>query len=125
MVIDDAVERYALLQSQIKELEFQLEEIRQAVIDFYQAQGLNRVYGKEHVVTYRMAEKAGFGEDEVRVLLEPEELWPQLLKLDPSRLKQRITDEKLARDIKSKLEALRWVVTSHPQLWVKRLTHEE
>jgi hypothetical protein len=72
-----------------------------------------------------MVEKTSFGEDEVRVLLESEELWPQLLKLDPSRLKQIITDEKLAREIKSKLEALRWVVTSHPQLWVKRLTHEE
>jgi RecB family exonuclease len=125
MVIDDAVERYVLLQSQIKELEFQLEEIRQAVIDFCRAQGLNRVYGKEHAVTYRMVEKTGFDEEEVRALLQPEGLWPEVLKLDPSRLKQLITDERLAKDIRKRLEKLRRVISSYPQLWVKRLTHEE
>ncbi len=125
MVIDDAVEPYVLLQSQIKELEFQLGEIRQAVIDFCQSQGLNRVYGKEHAITYRTVEKTGFDEEEVRALLEPEGLWQQVLSLDPSRLKQLITDEKLARDIRKRLEALRRVVTLYPQLWVKRLTHEE
>ena len=123
--MDEAVERYVLLQSQIKELESQLEEIRQAVIDFCQSAGLNRVYGKEHTITYRTVEKTGFDEEEVRALLEPEGLWQQVLSLDSSRLKQLITDEKLARDIRKRLEALRRVVTSYPQLWVKRLTHEE
>ncbi len=125
MVIDDAVERYVLLQSQIKELEFQLEEVRQAVIDFCQSQGLNRVYGREHAITYRTVEKTGFDEEEVRALLQPEGLWLEVLSLDPSRLKQLITDEKLARDIRKRLEELRRVISSYPQLWVKRLTHEE
>ncbi len=100
MIIDDAVEQYVLLQSQIKELESQLGEIRQAVIDFCQSQELNRVYGKEHAITYRTMEKTGFDEEKVRALLEPEGLWPEVLSLDPSRLKRLIADEKLAMDIR-------------------------
>jgi RecB family exonuclease len=125
VVIDEAVEQYVALQSQIKELEVQLGEIRQAVIDFCQSAGLNRVYGKEHAITYRTVEKTGFDEEEVRALLEPEGLWPEVLSLDPSRLKQLITDEKFAGDIRKRLEELRRVISSYPQLWVKKLTHEE
>ncbi|MAH39326.1 MAG: hypothetical protein CL873_02150 [Dehalococcoidales bacterium] len=121
MVIDDAVERCGLLQNQIKELEFRLEEIRQVVIDFCQAQGLNLVYGKEHTITYRTMEKTAFDEEEVRALLQPEGLWLEVLKLDPSRLKQLISEEKLGKGIGKKLEELRRVISSYPQLWVKNL----
>jgi len=125
MVVDEAVERYVSLQAQIKELETQLGEIKQMIIDFCQVEGLNRVYGREHAVTYRLVDKTGFSEDEVRALLEPEGLWHRVLSLDQSRLKQLITDEAVAEDIRHKLEALRQVISSSPRLWVRRLIEEE
>jgi len=121
----EAVEHYVSLQGQIKELESQLEEIKLMIIDFCQAEGLNRVYGREHAVTYKLVEKTGFSEDEIRALLEPEGLWHRVLSLDQSRLKQLITDEAVAKDVRHKLEALRQVISSSPRLWVRRLVEEE
>jgi len=121
----EAIKQYVSLQSQIKELQSQFDEIKQRLIDFCQAEGLNRVYGREHAITYKLVEKTGFSEDEVRALLEPERLWHKVLSLDQSRLRQLITDEAIARDIRDKLEALRQVVSSYPQLWVRRIVEEE
>ncbi len=125
MAVDEAVEHYISLQSQIKELQLKFDELKQMIIDFCQAEGLNRVYGKEHAITYKLVEKTGFGEDEVRALLEPEGLWQQVLSLDQSKLKQLATDEEVAKDIKDKLEALKQVVATSPRLWVRRLIEEE
>ena len=123
--VGEAVEQYVSLQSQIRELESQLEEAKQIIIDFCQAEGLNRVYGREHAITYKIVEKLGFSEDEVKALLEPEGLWPRALSLDQAKLKQLVTDEMVARDIRHKLEALRRVISSSPRLWVRRLIEEE
>ncbi|MFC1952382.1 RecB family exonuclease [Chloroflexota bacterium] len=87
MAVEDAVEHYVSLQAQIKELDTQLSEMRQIITDFYQAEGLNRVYDREHAITYKLMEKAGFSEDEVRALLEPEGLWQRVLSFDQSRLR--------------------------------------
>ena len=125
MAVAEAVKRYVSLQSQIKELQLEFDEIKQMIIDFCQAEGLNRVYGREHAITYKLVEKAGFSEDEVRALLEPEGLWNRVLGLDQSRLRQLVTDEAVAKDIRRKLEALRQVISTHPQLWVRRLIEEE
>ncbi|MFX1265350.1 MAG: RecB family exonuclease, partial [Promethearchaeota archaeon] len=75
MTEEETVERFVSLQTQIKELQLQFEEIKQMVIDFCQAEGLNRVYGKEHAITYKLIERIGFTESEVRALLEPHGLW--------------------------------------------------
>jgi hypothetical protein len=123
--VGEAVEQYASLQSQIRELESQLEEIKRVITDFCQAEGLNRVYGREHAITYKMVERLGFNEEEVRALLEPERLWHLVLGLDQARLKQLITDETIAKDIRQKLETLRRVVSSYPQLRIRRLNEEE
>ncbi|MFC1897404.1 RecB family exonuclease [Chloroflexota bacterium] len=124
MAVDEAVESYVSLQAQIKELESQLDEVKRMIVNVCQIEGVNRVYGREHAVTYRLMDKTGFSEDEVRALLEPEGLWQRVLSLDQSRLKQLITDEAVAKDIKNKLEALRQVISSSPRLWVKRLIEE-
>jgi len=123
--VGEAVEQYASLQSQIKELESQLAEVKQVIIDFCQAEGLNRVYGREHAITYKMVEKLGFSEDETRALLEPEGLWHMVLSLDQAKLKQLISDDEVAEDIRHKLEALRRIISAYPQLWVRRLAEEE
>ena len=125
VAVDEVIEQYVSLQSQIKELESQLEEIKQIIINFCQAEELNRVYGREHAITYKLVDKAGYSEDEVRALLEPEGLWHQVLSLNQSRLKQLITDETIAKDVRDKLEALRQVISSSSRLWVKKITEEE
>ncbi len=125
LAVAEAVEGYVSLQAQIRELQSQLEEIRQMIVDFCQAEELNRVYGTEHAITYKTVEKTGFSEDEVRALLEPEELWHRVLSFDQSRLEQLVTDEEVAKNIRDRLEALRQVISSSPRLWVRRLIEEE
>jgi len=125
VAVAEAVEHYVSLQSQMKELQSQFEEVKQRLIDFCQTEGLNRVYGREHAITYKLMEKTGFNEDEVRALLEPEGLWHKVLCIDQSRLRQLITDEGIAKDIRGKLEALRQIVSSYPQLWVRKIMEEE
>jgi len=123
--VAEAVERYVSLQSQIKELQLKLEEVKQMLVDFCQAERLNRVYGTEYAITYKLVEKTGFSEDEVRALLEPEGLWSQVLSLDRGKLNQLVTDEAVAQEVRRKLEALKQVISSYPQLWVRRLVEEE
>jgi len=123
--IGEAVEQYASLQEQINELKSQLEETKQVVIDFCQAEGLNRVYGREHAITYKLVERMGVSEEDARALLEPEGLWPQVLSFDQSKLKQLITDESAAGEIRHKLEAMMRAISSAPRLWVKKLAEEE
>jgi RecB family exonuclease len=121
----DAVERYASLQAQIKELQTQLEEAKQVIIEFCQAEGLNRVFGSEYEVTYKLMERTGFREEEARALLEPEGLWERVLGLDQSRLKQLLADKEIPGEIRDSLEALRQVISTYPQLWVKKRAEEE
>jgi putative RecB family exonuclease len=125
LVAAEAVEEYVALQSRIGELKAQLEELRQVIIDFCQAEGLSRVFGEEHAVTCKMMEKTGFDEDAVRALLEPAGLWPQVTSLDPDRLKRLLDDEAVARDIRDKIMALKQVVATFPRLSVRRLAKEE
>ena len=125
VAVAEAVEHYVSLQGQIKELQAQFDEVKQRLVDFCQAEGLNRAYGREHAITYKLVEKTGFSEDEVRALLEPEGLWHRVLSLDQSRLRQLISDEAAAKDIRDKLAALKRVVSSYPQLWARRIMEEE
>jgi len=121
----DAVERYADLQAQIKELQVQLEETRQTIIDYCQKEGLNRVFGNEYDITYKLTERTGFSEEEVKALLEPEGLWEKVLGFDPSLLRQLMTDEKTPAEIRKKLESLRKVTDTYPQLRLRKRTGEE
>jgi putative RecB family exonuclease len=121
----DAVEHYAILQAQIKELQAQLEEAKQTIIDYCQKEGLNRVFGSEYEVTYKLTERTGFSEEEVKAALEPEGLWARVLGFDPSLVKQLLSDETVPRDIRDKLEKLKRVVSTYPQLWVKIRSGEE
>jgi putative RecB family exonuclease len=121
----EAVEKYAALQAQIKELETQLEEAKQVISQFCEAEGLNRIYGGEHEITYNIIERTGFDEDEVRLLLEPEGLWEKVLGLDQSRVRQLLTDKAIAAHIREKLESLKRITGSYPQLRLKKRTDEE
>ncbi len=121
----DAVERYASLQKEIKELQLQLEAAKQEIIRFCQSEGVNRVFGSEHAATYKLIENTGFTEEEVRAILEPEGLWNRVSGLDPAKLRQFLADETVAEDIKKKVTELRKVISTYPRLWVERLAEEE
>ncbi len=121
----DAVERYAELQARIKELETQLGETRQSIIDYCQAAGLNRVFGSEHEITYKLMEKTGFSEDEVKAVLEPEGLWGKVLGFDQSLLKKLMADKAISADIREKMEALKQIISTYPQLWLRKSAGEE
>ena len=121
----DAAERYAALQAQIKELQAQLDETREMIIQYCQKEGLNRVFANTCEVTYKVTERTGFSEEEVKALLEPEGLWAKVLGFDPALVKLLLSDETVPREINDKLEGLRRITTSYPQLWVKRHSGEE
>jgi hypothetical protein len=70
-------------------------------------------------------ERAGFPEDEVRAVLEPAGLWEKVLGLDHARLKELVADESVAAEIRRKIESLRRITTTYPQLWLKKHGGEE
>lgn len=123
--VPQSVERYVALQKEIKGLELELDELKATIAAFCQAEGLNRVYGTNHALTYKMVERAGYSEAEVKALLEPEGLWPRVLGFDQFKLKELIKDEAVARELRQKLAELKQVVSASPQLWVRRLVEEE
>jgi hypothetical protein len=121
----DAIEAYAGLQARIKELEKQLEEARGKIIAYCQAEGLNRLYGAAHEITYKLIEKTGYDGDEVRGVLGPAGLWERVLGLDPSLLKQLLADAAVPGDIKKQIANLRRIVSCYPQLRVKKRFGED
>jgi RecB family exonuclease len=121
----EAVERYAALQAQIKDLEADLEEIRQTIIDYCKAEDINRVFGNENEITYKLIEKTGFNEDEVKATLEPLGWWEKVLGFDASLLNDLLADKAVPADVKKKVESLKRVISSYPQLRLRKRSGEE
>jgi len=121
----EQVERYVSIQAQIKALQEELEVLRQEIIDYCKAEEVNRVYGPENQITYQLAEMTGFNEDDVRALLEPENLWERVIGFDQSRLKQLLNDEAVARDIRDRIKSLRQVISTSQRLLVKKRQDED
>jgi len=123
--VSGAVEHYVSLQSQIKGLQLELEELKRRLADFCQAEGLSRLYGHDYALTYKLIEKSGYNEEEIRALLEPAGLMERVLSLDPAKLRELISDQEVAQDIRNRLAALKQVTSSYPQFWPRRLAEEE
>jgi putative RecB family exonuclease len=121
----EAVEKYAALDAQLKELQEDLEEVRQLIINYCQAEGLNRVFGSENEITYKIVEKTGFNEEDIKAILEPAGWWEKVLGFEPARLKELLKDESVSFDIKKKIKSLQRVVSSYPQLRLKKRSAEE
>ncbi len=115
----EAVNKYATLQAQIKELEAQLNQVKQQIIDYCREQNLNRVFGEGCQITYRLVEKTGYDDEEIRRILEPMGLWQKVLSFDQALLKQLLTDGDIPAEAKEKIMMLKRVTTSYPQLWLK------
>ncbi|MGD9118670.1 MAG: PD-(D/E)XK nuclease family protein [Dehalococcoidia bacterium] len=123
--VPESVERYVALQKEIKRLELELKELKEMITAYCQQQGLKRVYGQSHALTYGLRETASYNEPEVKALLEPAGLWPRVLGFDQYKLRELIKDETVADELRRKLAELKQVVSSNPQLWVRRLVPEE
>jgi putative RecB family exonuclease len=123
--VENAVEEYAQLQSQIKSLELTLSEIKQKLLDYCQSQGLRRVFGSSHTITYSVMNRTGFDEDEVKKLLEPLGLWDKVLSLDESKLKDLMKDEAISDDLSNRLNSLKEITSQSPRLSVKKLAEDE
>ena len=122
---NEIVEEYAALQDRRREIEAQLEELKQMICCYCEENGLQRLFGDDHAVTYRMVERAGFIEEKVRALLEPTGLWPRVLKFDPSLVKALLEADYLNPDLRRKLENLKGATSSYAVLYVKHLREEE
>jgi putative RecB family exonuclease len=121
----DAVNRYAELQAKIKDLETELGQVKQQIVNYCQAQDLNRVFGENCQITYKTVEKTGYDEAEIKKALEPLGLWPQVLSLDTALLKQLLADANIPEDIRKRITSLKKIVSSYPQLWLKHNATEE
>jgi putative RecB family exonuclease len=121
----DEVEKYAALQAQIKELQEQLNEAKRKIIEYCQSEEMNRVFGGEHEITYRLIERTGYNEEDIRAVLEPAGLWDRVQSFDQSLLKKIISDAATTADIKQQLESLKKVTSSYPQLYLKKRGAEE
>ena len=121
----EAVEEYVALQQQIKELESRLDELKEIIVRFCQANNLNRVFGRENAITYKISERCGFNEAAVRAILEPAGLWDKVLSFDEKKLKDLITDAAVAREVRDKLDSLKQVISASARLWVRKREEEE
>jgi putative RecB family exonuclease len=123
--VPESVERYVALHKEMKGLELELKELKEMITAYCQQRGLKRVYGKDHALTYGVRETASYNEPEVKALLEPAGLWPRVLGFDQYKLRELIKDATVAQELRQKLAELKQVVSSSPQLWVRRLVEEE
>lgn len=121
----DAANRYTAIQAKIKELQEELGGIKQQIVDYCKEQGLTRVFGDECQITCRTVEKTGYEELEIQKELEPLGLWQKVLSFDQALLKQLLANGSLPADTKEKIESLKRITSSYPQLWVRKNTAEE
>ena len=124
IAIADVVERYITLQDEQRLREGELNELKDLIIQYCKAEGLNRVFGREHAITYKVIERMGYDENKVRAILEPAGLWDRVLKFDPAMMKALVESSGMPKDVKEKIASLVKVVSSYPQLWTKRFKED-
>jgi len=124
IVIADVVERYAALQDEQRLVEGELNELKDLIIQYCKAEELNRVFGREHAITYKVIERMGYDENKVRAILEPAGLWDRVLKFDPAMMKALVESSSMPNDVKERIASLVKVVSSYPQLWTKRFKED-
>jgi putative RecB family exonuclease len=123
--ITGTVEKYAGLQQQIKEQQDELDKLKQSIIEYCQTENLNRVFGKDHQITYKQMERTGFNGEDIKAILQPRGLWDKVLTLDEKLLKQLLDDKFIPADIKKKIESVKKITSTYPQIWLRKRTGEE
>jgi putative RecB family exonuclease len=121
----DIVDYYSNLQSQKKEIESELEQIKQMICAYCEANEFSRLYGKDSAITYKMVERTTFKEEKVKAILESGGLWPKVLKFDSSLVKELLESGDLPIELRKKLEEAKNIISSSPFLYVKRFKEEQ
>ena len=121
----EVVERYTNLQAQKREIEAQLDTLKQMICEYCETQGLKRLYGQHHALTYRVVERTGFAEESVKKLLEPAGLWPRVLKFDSALVKELLEAGDISKELQKKLESLEQVISNFAMLSAKTMKDEE
>jgi putative RecB family exonuclease len=121
----EIVERYAVLQNQKKEIEAELDELKQMICEYCEANDFNRVYGKDHALTYKIIDRNGFEEEKVKAILEPEGFWSSVLKFDSSLVKALLDNKELPPELRKKLETAKNTISSSSYLYLKKLKEED
>ena len=122
--IADVVERYASLQEEQKNIESELNELKDLIVQYCKASEINRIFGKEHAITYKTMKRTGYDGNKVKAVLEPVGLWDRVLKFDAAMLKALVESSDMPEDIKKKIVALA-VEVSYPQLLTKQLNKDK
>jgi putative RecB family exonuclease len=117
----DIVERYAALQNQKKEIEAELDELKGQICEYCEANELNRVFGPDHALTYKVIDRSAFDEAVVKAILEPRGFWGRVLKFDSALVKSLIESGDLTPELANKLQAAKNVVSSSAYLYLKKL----
>jgi len=123
--IGEIIERYVGLQDAQKMIEKQLDELKQLLIQYCQTEGINRVFGTDHAITYKIVERTGYPEEKVRPILEPAGLWDRVLKFDSAAVKEILHSKDVPEKMRKRIAELSEVISTYPRLWVKALKEDE
>jgi putative RecB family exonuclease len=124
VAIDGVVERYVSLQEEKARIEKNIEELKELLIRYCDVEGVNRVFGSNHAISYRVVEKTGYDEEKVRPVLEAVGLWDRGLRFDPAALKGLLADDTVPEKVKSRITALAEVVSTYSQLRTRTLKED-
>ncbi len=124
VAIAELIERYAILQDEQKLAEKELDELKNLIIQYCDIEGVNRVFGRNHSITYSLIQRTGYNEEKAQAVLEPAGLWDKVLKFDPAKLTALLKGSEVPLEIKERIDSLAKVVSSYPRLWVKELKED-
>ncbi len=123
--IPESIKDYVQTKEKIKELKFKSNEIGDAIIKYCEDKGFSRVYGEKYSVTVSKVKKKGYEEDEVKKLLEDEDLLHKALSFDSKKIKDLLEDPDLSYELKRKLKDLEKVISEYNQLRYTKLKEEK
>jgi len=110
--VEEAVDRYAELSRQIRELEKELEALRPLLENYCRQKGYSHLKGKQHELLCQRLEAWKFDPEGVRALLEPAGLWEEVLKYDPRGVDRLIKEGAIPVDLKEQLKKIGALVES-------------
>ena len=123
--IPKAIKDYVQTKEKIKELNVKANEIGDAIIRYCEDKGFSRVFGEEYSVTVSKVKKKGYEEDEVKKLLEDEDLLHKVFSFDSKKIKDLLKDPDLSYELKRKLKDLEKVISEYNQLRYTKLKEEK
>lgn len=124
IAIDDVIERYAALQDEQKIIEKEFADLKDLIVRYCEVGGINRVFGPEHSITYRVIQRTGYDEEKIKSLLEPAGLWDRVLRFEPAKVAEILKSDDVPQEIKERISTLAEVVSSYPRLWLKEFKED-